>query len=410
MIDSSHTNGQRRLFRFSVIGVVGVLNFLSQVILRRELAPGEFGTANTVLGVVSALSGALLVLILVPHHRILSPQEAAQWKRHRPTLTRLAIFGWGGVSLALLFALLPSLSLPRVSLQIFAILAVEATLAAGQGVARCRATKRMGLLTFLLLAGGTVRLAGSAIAGHNYPVAQSGVGPVILAGALLALPALQDYHLPALGPGGRAVLRKLLLPLLATASVVLAVQLFSNAHLIVAQRNFGAPDPANFGFVNLGGFDDFQAAGLIVQRFLAITLLVLVVFWGKRTVLPRTTRASLRWFWIYLGALVAGAVLLVVAAPLANVVFTGNPATFLPSFAAAFLMLGLVQGVGVFALASRRWIECFVLGACGIAYTLFLFYAGHQPALMISCMFGGALISLMLVLFIGVVRYARSHP
>ena len=102
--------------------------------------------------------------------------------------------------------------------------------------------------------------------------------------------------------------------------------------------------------------------------------------------------------------------LLVAAAPLANVVFTGNPAAFLPGFAGAVFMLGLLQGAGVFALASRRWAECFVLGACSIAYTIFLFYGGYQPALLTSCMFGGSLISLMLVLFVGVIRYARSHP
>jgi hypothetical protein len=339
-----------------------------------------------------------------------SRPEAAQWKRHRPTLTRLAVFGWGGVSLVLMFSLLPSLSLPRTALQMFAILATEATLGAGLGMARCRVTKRLGLLAFLIIAGAAVRLAGSALAGHDQPVAESGLGPVILAGTLLALPALQDYHLPSLGVEGRAVLRKLLLPLLATASVVLALLLFSNAHRIVAQRNFGAPDPLNLGYVNRSGFDDFQVAGLIAQRILGLTLLLLVVFWTKRSVLNRTTRASLRWFWIYLGALVTGVVLLVVAAPLANAIFTGNPAVFLPDFAGAVFVLGLLQGVAVFALASRRWIECFLLGALSLAYTGFLGYAGSQPQLMTSCMFGGALISLMLVLFVGVVRYARSHP
>jgi hypothetical protein len=390
--------------------VAGLLNFLSQIVLRRELAPGEFGTVNTVLGLVTVLALLLLVLQLVPHHRLLSRPEAAQWKRHRPTLTRLAVFGWGGVSLLLMFSLLPSLSLPRTPLPMFAVLTLEATLGAGLGMARCRVTKRMGLLAFLVIAGASVRLAGSALAGHYQPVAESGLAPVILASTLLALPALQDYHLPPLGVEGRAVLRKLLLPLLATTSVVLALLLFSNAHRIVAQRNFGAPDALNFGFVNLGGFDDFQVAGLIAQRILGMNLLLLVVFWTKRTVLNRTTVASLRWFWIYLGALVAGVVLLVMAAPLANAIFTGNPAVFLPGFAAAVFMLGLLQGVAVFALASRRWVECFLLGGLGIAYTGFLFYAGNQPQLMTSCMFGGALISLMLVLFVGVVRYARSHP
>lgn len=409
---SALTAEQRQLTRLTVIvaGVAAVSNFLSWVVLRRELAPGEFGTVNAVLGIVAILVAPVLALALVPYRPLLSLADAEQWIVHRPALTRLATFGWGGVALALLFTGLPFLSLPGLPLQMFAVLATAAMLAARLSVTLCRATGRLRLLTALLIGAALVRLGVSAVAGHYQPVAQAGIGAVILAAALVALPALQDYDFPALGGEGRRLLRQLLMPLLATASVVLAMALFSNAHRIVAQANFGAPDPANMGFVNPQGFDDFQAAALIARGVLTGTLALAVIFGTKRAALEKTTLASLRWFWIYLGALVGGVVLLVAAAPLADAVFTGNPSAFLPGFAGAVFMLGLLQVAGVFALASRRWLECFVLGACGIAYTIFLFYAGTQPALLSSCMFGGALISLMLVLFVGVIRYARSHP
>jgi hypothetical protein len=412
-----NTPGARTAERRQLLGlvsvvavVVGLLDFLSQVVLRRELAPGEFGTVNAVLGVVAILTAPVLALALVPYRGLLSPAEVEQWTVHRPALTRLATFGWGGVSLVLLFAALPFLSLPGLPLQMFAVLATAAMLAARLSATLCHATGRMRLLTALLIIAALVRLGISAVAGHYQPVAQSGIGAVILAAALVALPALQDYDFPALGVEGRHLLRKLVVPLLATASVVLALALFTNVHRVVAQSNFGAPDPTNLGFVNPQGFDDFQAAALIARGVLTGTLALLAVFGLKRAALESTTLASLRGFWIYLGALVGGVVLLVAAAPLANVVFTGNPAAFLPGFAGAVFMLGLLQGAGVFALASRRWAECFVLGACSIAYTIFLFYGGYQPALLTSCMFGGSLISLMLVLFVGVIRYARSHP
>ena len=38
--------------------------------------------------------------------------------------------------------------------------------------------------------------------------------------------------------------------------------------------------------------------------------------------------------------------------------------------------LGLLQALGIFALASRRYPECFVLGACSIGYALILFFFG----------------------------------
>jgi hypothetical protein len=409
---SARTAERRQLFFLIAVaaGIATVLDCLSQVVLRRELAPGEFGTVNAVLGIVAILTAPVLALTLVPYRRLLSSAEAEQWIVHRPALTRLATFGWGGVALVVLFAGLPFLSLPGLPLQMFAVLATAAMLAARLSVTLCRATGRTRLLMALLILAAFVRLGTSAVAGHYQPVAQSGIGAVILAAALVALPSLQDYNFPALGAEGRRLLRKLLVPLLATASVVLALALFGNAHRIVAQANFGAPDPANLGFVNPQGFDDFQAAGLIARGVLTGTLTLMVIFGAKRAALEKTTLASLRWFWIYLGALVGGTVLLAAAAPLANAVFTGHPAEFLPGFAGAVFVLGLLQGVGIFAVASRRWLECFVLGACSIAYTIFLFYGGYQPALLTSCMFGGALISLMLVLFVGVIRYARSHP
>ena len=88
----------------------------------------------------------------------------------------------------------------------------------------------------------------------------------------------------------------------------------------------------------------------------------------------------------------------------------GNLPTLLPAFAGAGFGLGLLQAIAIFALASRRHIECFVLGACGVIYTGFIFGACHLLQLLPTCMFGGALVSLMIVLFAGVVRYARTHP
>jgi hypothetical protein len=72
--------------------------------------------------------------------------------------------------------------------------------------------------------------------------------------------------------------------------------------------------------------------------------------------------------------------------------------------------LGLLQALGVFSLASRRYHECFVLGGCGVAYTLVLLFFGRRPELMPPYMFGGGLVSLMVVLFVGIVRWGRKQP
>jgi hypothetical protein len=81
-----------------------------------------------------------------------------------------------------------------------------------------------------------------------------------------------------------------------------------------------------------------------------------------------------------------------------------------PSLAATMIPLGLLQALGVFSLASRRYPECFVLGGCSVGYTLLLYLAGRQPQLMPAYMFGAGLVCLMAVLFVGVVRWGRKQP
>lgn len=81
-----------------------------------------------------------------------------------------------------------------------------------------------------------------------------------------------------------------------------------------------------------------------------------------------------------------------------------------PTFAAIMVPLGLLQGLGIFSLASRRYPECFVIGGCGAAYTLVLVFFGRRPDLMLAYMFGGGLVSLMAVLFVGVARWGRKQP
>jgi len=72
--------------------------------------------------------------------------------------------------------------------------------------------------------------------------------------------------------------------------------------------------------------------------------------------------------------------------------------------------LGLLQGIGMFSLASRRYPECFVFGVCSIGYAVVLYLAGRNPQIMPAYMFGGSLVSLMAVLFVGVVRWGRKQP
>lgn len=429
---------------------LALLTLLAQIVLRRELAPGEFGTLNALLGV--------MLVVLVPFaalsavlRRTLADAKRVAW--HGPLLNRAAL-GWGGACAVLLFVALPALQLPRSTLQFFALPAMAAGLLAicGRPATPARWCMIIGV------AAAALRLVVGAWAAADWPVAESGLGAFLLAALVAGLPALRDP--PESGPvrGAGKILRPAAVPALAAIGVALALALFTNADRIAAQLNLGTADPNHVASLDSGGtpfvfvdyrlFDDYQAAGLVARGLLWSLLPLLGVFYARRARLARTTYESLRWFWIYLGALLLATVFLVVGGPVADALFNPHPVAaqtaaeahhqydggaayektaggaptpardeppsrvgaLLPSFAGAFLVLGLVQAMAVFALASKRHVECLVLAACSGGYTAFLFNTGHHESLMTGVMAGGALMSLALVLLVGVVRYARSHP
>jgi hypothetical protein len=365
----------------------------------------------------------LLVPFAVFSARLRRELDAAKHGAWHPPLLNRAALAWGMVCLVFLFVALPELQLPRTSLQFFMLPVVAAGLLAicGRPVTPARWCLIVGVTAAVL------RLVVSAWVAADWPTAESGLAAFLLAGLVAGLPALRDQPAPAALRGVWKLIRPALVPMLAAGSVAFALALFTNADRIAAQLTLGTADPDRVAsadsngvplvFVDYRLFDDYQAAGLVARGLLWALFPLLGLFYVQRAQLPRTTYASLRWFWIYLGALLLGFVFLVVGGPVANALFafrlaepSGGPSALLPSFAGAFLVLGLVQAMGAFALASKRHIECFVLAACSAGYTALLFNTGRHESLMTGVMAGGALISLALVLLVGVVRYARSHP
>jgi hypothetical protein len=381
--------------KFAVTAATALtLTLVTQVVLRRELAPGEYGVLTALLGLTSCLIAPLAAIRLVLRRAV--PRVVVG-----PVLNRIAP-AWGIVCVVILFGALPPLHLPRLSLHFYVLLAVGAGLFAicGRPATAARWAALLGLSALVL------RMMVSAWCGTQWPVAETGLGATILACALAGLPALRDQPIP---PSPLAVWRKIrpgLVPALATVGSVCALALFFNADRIAAQPAFTTRDAQ---FIDYERFDEYQAAGMLARYVLCGLLLLLLPFYQQRGALRKTTYASLRWFWIYLGALLVASIALAFSGGLERLLFGGLPDVFMPGFSGAVFMLGLVQGIGVFALASRRHVECFLLAACSIGYTAFLFIT-NNPQLHTTCMAGGALVTLALVLLVGVVRYARSHP
>jgi hypothetical protein len=402
---------------------IALTSFVTQIVLRRELLPGEFGTVNTALGVIG--------LMMVP---LLAVNQAFTWhltRLHGPgqqerldnlraaalLVTETFAWAWGAIAGLLLLFVLPLLDLPRFSISLFTLLNVLIALGGLLSGIMCQNTGQVRLWVWLLVSSALARLflAGGFVA--SQPWAESGLAAFLIAGLITFAPALRpteaepSQRLKALRT---ALDRVFLLDLGATFSVVLAFFLFSSADRIVAQSWFGTATDNNIGYVDWAMFDAYQTAGLLGRSILWGTQPLLLMLLVRRSRLNKTTSASLDWFWIYLGALVSGVTFLELFHQPLSMLFCGRdylPTSHLvPVFAASMIPLGLLQGLGMFALASRRYPECFVLGACSIGYTLLLYLAGRQPQLMPAYMFGGGLVALMIVLFVGVVRWGRKQP
>jgi hypothetical protein len=404
--------------------VIALLNFAAQIIFRRELAstPGEFSSLNTVLGIVEMMLTPLLALKLAFASYPTLPHSPGQ-KEHAETLpaavprvTQTVALVWGGISIISLFVLFPLFNLPRFSLWLFTLLLVLIALGGRVSEALCLDKTSWRLWRRLFVAATLARVILGAGLAWKEPAAEAALAAFLFAGFIMLIPVLRqkEFELAAMREWRIMLNRDFLVYLGAAFSVVLALFLFSNADRIIAQSWFARSDNNNLGFIDWSICDDYQTAGLLGRALLWGAQPLLLVLLARRARVNRTTPESLKFFWIYLGVLWGGAVLLAVLGYPLTWLFCGtdSPGTYrlIPAFALAMSLLGLLQGLGMFVLASRRYPECFVLGGSSIAYTLALYFTGRQPVLMLTYMFGAGLVALLLLLFVGIVRWGRKQP
>ena len=119
--------------------LVAALGFATQIVFRRNLAPGEFGTLNTALGVLGLVTVPVAALDLaytsygnlssakIPRARVEALREALL------LVTESFAWIWAAIALILLFPALPLLDLPRHPLQLLTILNIPVAVGAVLG-------------------------------------------------------------------------------------------------------------------------------------------------------------------------------------------------------------------------------------------------------------------------------------
>jgi hypothetical protein len=400
--------------------LLALLNLVTQIVFFRDLSPsvGEFGTFNAALGIIGLL--VVPVLAVQKAFRLFfaraQPTRLDSLRRSAVTVTETFAWIWGACCFILILLPLPLPALPRFALELFTLMNVLLALGAVISSALSddsRQRRRWALL--LVVAAGARLVIGGWFAAYQ-PWAEAPLTAYLVAGFITLLPALRPREINAMArlKACAAVLnRDFLLFTGATLSVLLGLYLFTNADRIASLRwmNMTVGETVVPNAVMEASFDRYQATGLLARALLWGTQPLLWIFYAERSPLDRTTPASLKFFWIYLATLLAGIIVLdglTHQGPRGGLLsLLGN---YGPTFAIVMLPLGLLQGLGIFALASRRYPECFVLGGCGLLYALILALFGRRPDTMLQIMFGVALISLMIVLAVGVVRWGRKQP
>jgi hypothetical protein len=398
--------------------LLALLQAAAQIVFRENLLPGNFATLNTLLAAVA--------LILVPAAAL--EHAFTHFHPHQPTPERLSTFRearlplaqgflavWAVLSLAVLALVLEAVNVPRISLVLLALVSGLVALGGCFSAVYYRHRNRLWFWAALVLAAAIARLAFAFGLTVAEPYAEAVLAAGILAGFILLLPLLRQTRIPFAWRKARAAWRdrEFLVHLAATFSTLLGLFLFTNADRIVAQAWFGRPQGNNIGFVPWAQFDAYQTAGLLGRALVWGAQPILLVLLVRRAPQERTSPGVRQIFWLYSGVIVAGAILLhALADPLGHLFGWGEPeqtAAYLSGFALAMLPVGLLQGLGIFALASRRYPECFTLGGCGVVYALVLYFVG-RPQLLVSYVFGGSAVALFVVLFVGVVRWGRKQP
>ena len=371
--------------------VAGLGNFVFQAIIGHQLkASGEYGLVNTTLGYVGLLSLPLAIATTAITHYI------ARFNYHgddarlqgllagcRTFLFRLTL---AGSLLALVLAKpLSDFLHYRPGLTFAALACVLAGLWGGLATALCQGLSWFKRLALIGLLGVGLRLAFGGLVAVQFPAAEWAV----LASAVAALANLILLYW-----------RK---DLVRPAEPASPWDCFTQGDLLVAQRFFSGPD-----------LDAYTSAG-IFARALPMTVgpLLVVLFTHRSTAhTGGALREQLKLIGLYAAGLICGLIgLLLMKTFCLKIIGRNTPeaAAMVGPLATTMVAVGLLQALGMWALASR-WVKISLLyGALGLAYWLTLFAFGKSPNELLFVMppAAGTAFVVLFVMWLGAMRAGK---
>ncbi len=389
--------------------LVGLGNFAFQAIIGRQLKEsGEYGLVNTTLGYVGLLGLPLLIATTAITHYI------ARYDFHgddarlqgllagcRKFLFRLTI---AGSLLAILLAKPLSDFLHfRPGLTFAALACVLAGLWGGLATALCQGLSWFKRLALIGLLGVGIRLAFAGGVVAQFPAAEWAVlatGVAVLANLIL-LVWRKDLVRPAepVSPWDRDFVQFLIV----SAAFVGGGYCFTQGDLLVAQRFFSKPE-----------LDNYSSAGVFARALpMTVAPLLTVLFTHRSTAhTGDALRDQLRLIGLYAAGLICGLIgLLMLRTFCLQIIGRNTPeaAGMVGQLAMTMVSVGLLQALGMWALASR-WVKMALLyGGLGLSYWITLFCLGKSPSGLLQVMPFASGMAFVILFTVWLLAMRRPH-
>ena len=367
--------------------LAGLANYAFQGMMGRQFDRAEYGYMNSTLSFIGLLGLPLVIASTAITHYIAHFRASGDEARlqdlldgGRKLLFRLTI---GGCLLAIVLVkpLSDFFHFPRGSLMLTALICVLLGLWGAYATGLCQGLAWFKPLAAIGLLAAGLRILFGWAATRQYGWAEAGVaasGLAVLSNLVLL------YWRKELRGTGQAVspwTKEFGQYLLVGAASVGGGYCFMQGDLLVAQRYFAGAE--------LG---TYSAAGLLGRALPMVVGPMLTVMFtsrsGHRT--GDALREQLRLLGLYAGGLTCGVVgLLVLREFFVRLIF-GKPApeaaAMVGWFAVTMALVGLIQALGLWALASRWFKVALLYGGLGLAYWLFLLAFGTTPQRMLQVM------------------------
>jgi O-antigen/teichoic acid export membrane protein len=384
-------------------------NYVFQAVMGHWLSLAEFGYLNSALGMVAFLAVPLTAASQAVTHYL--AQHQAQDDQKKLAQLQAASRWWlmqltwvfGFISLLLFQPLNHFFNFPRSTVLWVVLATIPLNLAVVLGTACCLGLSRFRLLAGLLIGSATLRLILGLVSVRLFPTAETGLIVTCLASLVLVVGLLIRPVLPVSGRSNLRWDHGFVRYLTACFSICLGNFLFLQSDQIIAQRSLSGE------WLGL-----YSAAGLLGRAVVWGSMPILTVFFTQRSGQSRSTRGPKLLLGGYIGLILVGTVVLVMGEDLLTRLILGRDeeemTQLIYRFATVMAPIGFLQAAGYFYLATRRFLECYCFGILGILYATILILYGRHVDMLLSLMFGGAMLSLLALGALSLTRWSRTQP